>query len=189
MSMSETVTYVDYYLHVGFFTEHDARNVSTRDPVAAAEAAPEYAFAFKFYDVKTVYSDGEKLTGQPKNKSAVYYIDAEQLTASQIEQRLRVGLLPGSRKTYDILLGNMRANEYKKVWRCRTFNWQPVSEGDLPVTAQGAEFPIVCDNGCPEGWRGSHKFSCVYAQPEYIAEAAVKMSEEERRDGIEQSGY
>lgn len=26
-------------------------------------------------------------------------------------------------------------------------------------------FPVVCDNGCPGGWRGRHKFSCELAGP------------------------
>ena len=27
------------------------------------------------------------------------------------------------------------------------------------------DFPVVCANGCPEGWRGQHKFSCELARP------------------------
>lgn len=25
------------------------------------------------------------------------------------------------------------------------------------------DFPVVCDNGCPEGYQGKHKFSCEWS--------------------------
>lgn len=30
---------------------------------------------------------------------------------------------------------------------------------------EGDSFPVACENGCPEGWLGVHKFSCALARP------------------------
>lgn len=42
--------------------------------------------------------------------------------------------------------------------------------GDLRAALRAAEdegdtFPVVCANGCPEGYLGRHKFSCELARP------------------------
>jgi len=37
--------------------------------------------------------------------------------------------------------------------------------GEFLLASTGGEiFPIVCENGCPEGYLGSHKFSCPLAR-------------------------
>lgn len=33
------------------------------------------------------------------------------------------------------------------------------------VESDDEDFPVVCENGCPEGYKGRHKFSCELARP------------------------
>lgn len=37
-------------------------------------------------------------------------------------------------------------------------------------------FPIVCANGCPDGYRGSHKFSCPEARAQTASAQAPEQS-------------
>lgn len=51
-----------------------------------------------------------------------------------------------------------------------------VEEGKLGPEddEEGDTFPVVCANGCPEGWLGRHKFSCSLARARVAEDSAPK---------------
>jgi len=130
MSEVAKTTYVRYLLPGAFVPEEEVREISERDPQKAAREAPGSAFAFSFYDRLSASVDHEgrqvTLRGQTINRSGVYYIDAEELSAAD------VAALPGD---HSILLDNMRCNRWETILRCRTGNFQPKESGDSVVSS------------------------------------------------------
>ena len=134
MSAPVVTTYVEYLYPGSFFSEESAHPVAGRDPGKVAREAPEGVFAFRFYDVVTaaVTIDRERISLRSKaiHATARYYIDAEKLTAADVEA------LPGDHK---ILLANMRGNRWDIMLRCRAGNFQPLESGDVLVSSETGE--------------------------------------------------
>jgi hypothetical protein len=121
-------TYVRYLYPGALFPEDSTSAVSGRDPARIAREAPEGVFAFELYDVAamtvTISGDEVELRSRAIRKTGRYYIDAEKLTAADVEA------LPGDHK---ILADNMRCNRWIML-RCRTGNYQPLQDGDEVVS-------------------------------------------------------
>ena len=135
--MKPTVTtYVRSLSPGAFFPEDEAQVVSERDPATFARQAPASVFAFSFYDVASldVDIDGQPVTLRSRafGESGLYYIDAESLTAGDVEA------MPGD---HSILLSNMRGNGWATVLRCRTGNFQLLKDGDVVISTTGAGEP------------------------------------------------
>jgi hypothetical protein len=132
MSASATTTYVEYLYPGSFFPEESRRPVTERDPATIAREAAPGAFAFRFYDIvtTTVTTNGPaiELRRGAVNPTGRYYIDAEKLTAADVEA------LPGDHR---VLLANMRGNGWDPILRCRTGNFQPLEDGDVLITSEG----------------------------------------------------
>lgn len=132
MSETTVTSYVTYYFPGTFFSEESGRPVGSRDPRQAAVNAPETAFAFTFHDVATTTAevDGQevKLASRAPNQSGRFYIDAEKLTADDVAAMGDDGR---------ILLSNMRGNNWPVMLRCRTGNYQPLTEADQVITSDG----------------------------------------------------
>ena len=127
-------TYVEYLYPGAFFPEESARAVPGRNPGQIAREAPAGVFAFTFYDevTATVTTGGEevRLRSRAIRKTGRYYIDAEKLTAADVEA------LPGDHK---ILLANMRGNRWDVILRCRAGNFQPMEGGDVVISSETGE--------------------------------------------------
>ena len=128
-------TYVEYLFPGVLFPEESAHSVTERNPGRIAREAPEGVFAFRFYDVVTTTATtagGEqvKLRSGAVNSTGRYYIDAEKLTAADVEA------LPGDHR---ILLSNMRGNGWDVILRCRTGNFQPLESGDVTISSKTGE--------------------------------------------------
>lgn len=124
-----TTTYVAYMTPGSFVPESTSRQVKDRNSERDLQDAPEAAFAFFYYDIITtvVNAGGERVetTSGRRNISGRYYIDAEQMDLDAVKA------LPGD---HSILIGNMEANGWDPVLRCRTGNYQPLQEGDTLLT-------------------------------------------------------
>jgi hypothetical protein len=124
-------TYVEYLYPGSFYPEDMREQVTERDPAAIAVAAPSGVFAFRFYDVVSATATLGDLTVSLRsaavNESGRFYIDAEKLTAADVEA------LPGD---HAILLSNMRGNGWEPVLRCRTGNFQPLEFGDVIISSE-----------------------------------------------------
>lgn len=122
-----------YWLPGSFFSEDESRELPERTIEAAVAAAPEYAFAFKFYD--TAILDFEFDAGLwrvlpiPQNESGKHYIGGTVYTMDELRDLAYAEGKPGS---YDILISNVRQYDGKAI-RCRTGNWQPFEDGDVLV--------------------------------------------------------
>ena len=126
-----TTTYVTLFYPGAFFPEESVREVGTRDPEAIAREADPAVYAFSFHDkvTTTAIIDGQEieLGSRAINKSGRYYIDAERLTAADVEA------LPGD---HSILLANMRGNHWDTILCCRPGNFQPLEEGDVVISSE-----------------------------------------------------
>jgi hypothetical protein len=124
-----TKTYVRYFTPGTIVSNEGVREVPERNPYQIARDLPSGAFAFEFFDkLVAVGEEGGQevaLTSGERNKSGRFYIDAEKLTATDVEA------LPGD---HSILLDNMRGNRWPAVLRCRTGNFQPMQAGDSIIT-------------------------------------------------------
>jgi hypothetical protein len=121
---------VEYEFPGSFFPESSSRDIRVRDPRLAVELAPEGAYAFAFYDVADDLPDlGPEyaVSRKPQNRSARYFIDGRLVTIDDVLA------LPGD---HDILISNMRANEFERVVRCRTGNWQPFGDDDELIASR-----------------------------------------------------
>lgn len=131
MSGTTVTTYVEYLSPGSFVSEESAVPVTGRDPARIAREAPASVFAFRFYDIATttVTVSGKQVETKSGaiNATARYYIDAEKLTAADVEA------LPGDHK---ILLSNMRGNGWDPILRCRTGNFQPLEDGDVVISSE-----------------------------------------------------
>jgi len=132
MSAPQVTTYAEYLYPGVFLPEEFSAEVPERDPQKVAREAPDGVFAFRFYDIATttVTVGGEEIETRSErlNQSGRYYIDAEKLTAADVEA------LPGD---HSILLSNMRGNGWDPILRCRPGNFQPLQDGDEIVSSGG----------------------------------------------------
>jgi hypothetical protein len=117
----KTTTYVTYDLPGFFMPEQYTRIVEQRDSQAAANAAPDGAYAFTFHDIVGATVNGTTLTSQPVHRSGRYFIGGTVRNATEVEA------MPGD---HSILLSNMRNNGWNRVIFCLTGNVQPFTDGD-----------------------------------------------------------
>jgi hypothetical protein len=119
-----TETFVELFFPGAFVSENSQFKVETRDPQAIADMYPN-AYCIQFYDLtsKEVVVDGEKqrVSGKRKNLSPKYYPFGRVLNTDDVRK------MPGD---HHILIANMECNNWPKVVRCRTGNFQPFQEGD-----------------------------------------------------------
>ena len=129
VSGAVTTTYIAYLTPGSFMSEESTRKVEKRNPEEDIKEAPEYAFAFFYFDiVKTSVKVGDEqvdTSSGRRNISNRYYIDAEVLDLKAVEA------LEGDT---EILIRNMKGNGYDQVVRCRTGNFQPLDEKDVLLT-------------------------------------------------------
>lgn len=114
--------YVDYYLALGFFPEHEIEEVPGRSTDAALATLPKSAFAFRFYEATVVQVDDETLVGRAKNHSGMYYPGGKIFTTDELNVAY-----PGDDNR--ILRSNCEYNGGRLVL-CRAGNWQIFHEGD-----------------------------------------------------------
>lgn len=135
MTLAITKTYVRYFMPGAFVPEEGTREVPERNPYEIARELPADVFAFEFFEKIAMNitlnesGDREQLASGERNRSGRFYIDAEKLTASDVEA------LPGDHR---ILLSNMRGNGWDTILRCRTGNFQPPLAEDSIVTVREA---------------------------------------------------
>lgn len=129
---AEVTTYVTYMEPGILYPEDYTCETPDRDAEKFAREAVASVFAFSFHDIAraAVTIDGQdvELSSRAIRKSPLYYIDAEQLTAADVEA------LPGDNS---ILLANMRGNRWETVVRCRTGNFRPLMPGDVVIRTTG----------------------------------------------------
>jgi hypothetical protein len=119
---------VEYEFPGSFFSESTTREIAERDPNLAMLIRPVGAYAFRFFDVADDIPDlGPEYTvvRKPLNQSSRYFIGGDVFTADG------VSALGGD---HEILLANMRGNDYKHVIRCSTGNWQVFENGDVVMS-------------------------------------------------------
>lgn len=122
--------HVDYFLPGAFMPEHQAFEITERDPEVAARQAPDNAFCFVFYDLPIppkIDLDPEYFRVVPTKRLNVtkrYYIGGTVMTASEIVIH---------EDGHPIMLANMRANHWKRMVLCRTGNWQPFEDDDEQI--------------------------------------------------------
>ncbi len=119
-----TTTYARYSLPGAIVTEQSVQPVPSRDPQAAADSAPQGAFAFTFHDIVTVVIDGVELRSDPLRRSGRYFIGGTVHTYAE------VAAMPSDESA---LLDNMRMNRHDRVIFCPAGNVQPFRDGDTVV--------------------------------------------------------
>ena len=132
-----------YYLPGILMSETTTRDLERRSTDDAMAVAPEGAFCFVLYDVEEPPDgiDTTKFTVTPKplNESKRYYIGGEvydfagvlalhRANGGTVEPSEYGDIYRGS--DFDILLANMRGNDYQRVVHTPMGNWQPLEEGD-----------------------------------------------------------
>lgn len=114
---------IEFIYPGSLMSEEQSSAIDHRDP--ALIKVVDGAFAFRFYDLKTLagtLEDGSPVSKSERiNISKTYYPGGELFTAEDVER-----LEP--KKQYQILLSNMRGNDYKQVVRTRRGNFQPFDE-------------------------------------------------------------
>jgi len=118
--------YIDFTQVEGFFHGCEVRQVETRDIGGVKDSDwPERAFCFKFFDrTVTTTEDGEELLGKPKNYSSVYYHKGAKLLNAE---DIRNGAMGDG--DHEILLSNMKGNDWNQVVLTKFGNCQPAGEG------------------------------------------------------------
>lgn len=114
---------IEFIYPGSLFSEESSAVIDHRDP--ARVKIEDGAFAFRFYDLKTLagtLEDGSPISKSERiNISKTYYPGGEVFTADDVAR-----LEP--KEDYRILLSNMRGNGYGLVVRTRRGNFQPFDE-------------------------------------------------------------
>jgi hypothetical protein len=119
-----TKTFVEFqYPGLLFAESGDPHEVSSRN--IEDISIPENATGFKFFDRNEAVIDGQVLKGEIENESGWFYIGQE-FAEKDIEAINTNG-------EYNILLDNLRFNDYKTVVKTRFGNWYPVWDKDQVV--------------------------------------------------------
>lgn len=127
-------SYVEYMIGGRFFGEEESKAIAERTDDEALANLPRMAYAYRFYDLRTL--SGKLENGEPiekstrENVSGWHYPDAETFNAD------RIAALKGY---HEILLSNMRCNDWPLVVRTRLGTWQPFNDGDVIVPMDAAE--------------------------------------------------
>lgn len=121
---SSTKWYVEF-LHPGSFYPEESRiEIASQ---GAQFDIPESAYAYTIYSVETRTTTVESEVFEKKIRTTIpgrVYIGGEVLTLDD---------LPDTSE-FSILRGNMRSNNYERVIRCRTGNYQPFTAEDKQVS-------------------------------------------------------
>lgn len=113
-------SYIEYIIAAGFFNESTVKSVdSRRASNIDLDEIPRRCFAFRFFDQEETTVKGEVLTGDPKNYSGMYYVDGEIKTVEDLKAHPR---------KYKTLISNMQTNNWPKVVKCNTGNFQPFND-------------------------------------------------------------
>jgi hypothetical protein len=115
--------YVEFLFPGIIVDESQCREVKSRD-YRRLRKIPDGCYGFRFFDRTETRIDGEKLYGDNKNYSEVYYIDAYQYTLQDIKDQF---------PEQEILIFNMEANAIKKVVKTRCGNWKPFNKEDKVI--------------------------------------------------------
>jgi hypothetical protein len=126
--------WVTYLFPGSFFNEEGSVKLTSRDQIEALKKMPRRAFAFSLYDVEVrtgVLEDGEKIVNRRTvNKGNKFYPDGAIYSKQDVAREFGID---------SILYANMDCNDWKRLVKTRTGNFQPLEEGDevvdLKVTA------------------------------------------------------
>lgn len=111
-------TYVEFFVPGSFFSESSVKEVTDR---SSPKNIPDNVFAYRFYDIEEVVLNGEKLKSNTKNHSGMYYF-GKAYTLSEIKENF---------PSQEILISNMKCNNWKKVVKTKMGNFQPLNENDV----------------------------------------------------------
>lgn len=122
---SITIKHFAEWMFPGIFvSETSVSEVPTRDQFEVAKEAPNGAFAFCIFDVAEATVDGEKLSGERKNNSPLYYLGGRVMTLAEVEKEY---------PNEATLLYNMRNNGYDRIIRTSCGQFVPFNDGDLVI--------------------------------------------------------
>lgn len=110
-------SYIEWFDGRRFFTETGTARCK-RSVFDALEIVPDYAYAFRFFDKPETPDLGPNfvVSAKRQNESGLYYINASVWTQDDVATYL---------PDHDILLSNMRGNDWKYVVKTRTGSFQP----------------------------------------------------------------
>lgn len=134
--ITSTDIFVEYLYPGALFSESSAKKVPDRNPRRDALAAPEGAYAFRYFTRLTATADyqGRPVTlrsGEVDPSPGKWYLDATAHTVSEIER-----LAVENPREYRVLLSNMTVNHYNRVARCRSGNWQFLGPGSVIISSK-----------------------------------------------------
>jgi hypothetical protein len=116
-----TKTYLEF-LYPGFFSDKGApQEINHRDP--SKIQITDGACGFRFYEREVVWLNGEELIGNIKNTSGWYYRGTK-LDIQGVEKLNTTG-------QYDILLSNMKCNNWPNVVQLETGYVYPLHDDDV----------------------------------------------------------
>lgn len=114
---SKKITKLVFLFPGSLFAEEDSRDVKDR---SRPKNIPKGAFAYYFYDIDVaeveIAGKPQRVVSPATNESGRFYIGGEIYTLAQVKK------LKGD---YEALISNMETNDYPRVIKCRTGNWQP----------------------------------------------------------------
>jgi len=114
-------TYIEFLYSGSFMSESSTQEINTRD--VSKVKVPKDAFCFSFFDILSVVVETDRrkvqLTSERINVSPKHYYGGKLYTAAEFKRAF-----PSER----ILINNIKGNNYKKIIKCRTGNWQPFEE-------------------------------------------------------------
>ena len=125
-------TYVEWLMPGAFFPEESNRKVNTRD--LAKIEVPKDAYAFTFYDVKTVKAvdeEGKEHEIKTTENKSPRHIVGEVYTHEQI-------MAMGDK--FRILASNISQYETKSGVKTHLGNWQPLLEDDVVHSKEELKF-------------------------------------------------
>ena len=104
--------FVTFYYPGSFMSEETTTEITNRSDIEV----PDYSFGYRFYDT---------IGGEIVNKTGMYYF-GESFSTKDIEALNTDGKL-------NILLDNMKCNNWNTVVKTRANNYQPLLKGDVIV--------------------------------------------------------
>ena len=117
-----TKHFVEFYYPGSFFPETSVKEIKNRKEKIEV---PKGCYGYMFFDQEEIVSNGEKLTGNRKNKSGNTFFgkkySIEDLKRDFSENR--------------ILISSIENNGYKFAVKTISGNWQPVDKKDKVVDA------------------------------------------------------
>ena len=134
---AELEHYVEFIYPGSLVNETSSEKITHRDPDKVK--VPNGSFAFRFYDLNVTYAGTERLTGDPKNHSGLYYINGKVYTEEEIKRDF---------PEETILISN--ASRYKKMVKTRRGTFQPFEKEDFVIWWQGKKHPWRSTGKIPE---------------------------------------